>query len=247
MVSPAIIIVVGCVATALAGMSMGVASFGYGLVAVPILITVLGPKIAVPAIGAHTTITSLVLVWKLWKQVQLRRMLPLTLAAILMVPFGTYLLLVLEPRTLKVIIGVVITLAALAMLLGFRRPVRSEGLASVLVGLASGALNSTVGTGGPPIILFFANQGMEKALFRANLSAFFATINVVRMISYLIGGLFTPDVLKYTALLLPTGALGLYAGIKLAPVLREKAFRRVVLAVALLSGLLGMLSGLGFL
>ena len=243
--SPTITAVVGVFATLLAGTTMGLGGFGYGLVTTPLLIMVLPPRVAVPTIGVHTTLTSLALVWRLWGHVRLKRIWPLLLAGAATVPFGALLLLVLGVGPLKVLIGSVTALTAVALLAGFKREIRSGRLAGSVAGLMSGLLNGSTGMGAPPVILFFANQGIEKHVFRANLSAYFATVNLVRMATYAVGGLFTPTVLSYTALLLPTGVIGLFLGIRLAKTVDEKPFRRAVLLVTVLSGALGIISGLG--
>ena len=245
MSSPTITTVVGIVATLLAGTTMGLGGFGYGLVTTPLLIMVLPPRIAVPTIGVHTTLTSLVLVWRLREHVHLKRIWPLLLAGAATVPFGAMLLLVLDVGPLKVLIGSVTALTAVALVAGFRREIRSERLAGSVAGLASGLLNGSTGMGAPPIIFFFANQGIEKQMFRANLSVYFATVNLVRMATYAVGGLFTPTVLHHTALFLPSGVIGLIAGIRLARTVDEKPFRRAVLLVTTVSGVLGIISGLG--
>ncbi len=228
----------------LAGMTSGLTGFGLALVATPLLILVLPPKVVVPLLALHGTLNNALILYESRKWVDLRRIWPLMLAGIAGVPLGAYLLVVWDVNTLKAFIGTAVALAALAFLLGFRRQFRRERLAALPIGLVSGLLNGSVGMAGPPVILFFANQGVEKRAFRGNLAAYFVALSVVTVPAYAVGGLVTGQVLAYAALLLPVQALGLFAGTRLVNRVDEALFRRVALAVVGVAGLLALATGL---
>ena len=54
---------------------------------------------------------------------------------------------------------------------GFRRPIRSETTAAVPLGVGIGLLYSITTMSGPPIALFWNNQGLKKDEFKAALIA----------------------------------------------------------------------------
>jgi uncharacterized membrane protein YfcA len=230
-----------------AGLVTGLTGFGLALIATPLLVLILPPRVVVPLLALHGTVNNLLILYESRRSLDLRRIWLLTLAGMAGVPFGAYLLAVCEAGVLKAAIGVAITISALAFLLGFKRHLAHERLASVPIGLVSGLLNGSMGMAGPPVILFFANQGVEKATFRANLVAYFTAVNLVTVPAYLLGGLITRPVATYAALLLPALAVGLWAGIGLARRVDEQAFRRVVLLVVGGAGLLAVVSGMGLL
>ena len=231
----------------MAAMATGLTGFGMGLLSTPFLIILLPPRVVVPLLLLHGTVTSAIILFETRKRVELRRIWPLMLAGVAGVPLGTRLLLAWDAHTLKVFIGVVITLSALAFLLGFRREFRNEKLACAPVGFVSGVLKGSVGMSGPPIVLFFANQGVEKGAFRANIALYFTTLNAVTVPAYLMTGLMTRTVATYAALSLPMLALGMMAGVRLAGRIREGLFRRVTLLVVMGAGLASILTGLGVL
>lgn len=240
-------ITLGVAAIFLAGLTNGVSGFGFALVAVPLLILYLPPKVVVPLVTIHSAITGSVVLYEARKWLQLQKTWPLLLAGTLGVPPGSYLLTHLDVRTFKVYGGVTITLAALAFLFGFRRPIRNERQAYGPVGLLGGLLNGSTGMGGPPVILFLTNQGMEKRIFRASLAAYFLSMNLIALPTYAWEGLLTRTVAIYAALYLPALALGLALGIRLARVVEEQAFRRLTLLVVLAAGLISMAQGFGLL
>lgn len=233
------------VAIFLAGVSSGLTSFGFALIATPLLLLLLPAKAVVPLVALHNTVSGLILLAQLRRWVDLRRIWLLTLAGVVGIPLGTYLLVTLEPGQLKVFIGLVTALSAVALLLGVRLTIRHEKLACGPVGLASGLLNGSTGMGGPPVILFFANQGMAKQAFRANLTAYFTAVNLLRLPGYVAGGIITPAIVGTSALYLPAMLLGLAAGARLAPRVDEPLFRRVTLVIVTLSALVALASGLG--
>ena len=236
--------VFGFIAVFVAGLTMGLTGFGLALIASPLLVLILPPKIVVPVVTLHGVLTTVGVMVEARKWLDLRRRWPLMLAGGLAVPFGAYLLVILDAGTLKVLIGAVIALTAVALLLGFRHEIRNEKLASGPVGLLSGLLNGSTGMGGPPIVLFFANQGVEKQVFRANLAAYFFALKVVAIPSYLVGDLITPTVAAYSLLFLPALLEGMAAGIRLAGRVPEELFRRFTLLVVCAAGLLSIAAGL---
>lgn len=237
----------GAAAVFLAGLTYGLTGFGFALVATPILAVLLSPRTAVPAVLLMSMANGLLLLMATWRDVQPRRILPLALAGIAATPAGAYFLAWGSPQVLKWFIGAVITLFALAFLFGFQRPVRQEGPASVPVGLVSGFLNGSTGMSGPPVILFFTNQGLEQRAFRANLVAYFMALNVVTLPLYAYHGLITRQVGLYALAALPALALGTWAGLRLTGRVNPRLFRIITLLLVLMAGISSILSGFGIL
>jgi uncharacterized membrane protein YfcA len=145
----------------------------------------------------------------------------------------------------KLAVGSTSAAAALAMILGFRRPVAETFHSLALVGLASGVLGGMTGLSGPPVVLLLANQATPKSDFRANLSAFFVVLGLVRLVSYRAAGLLSVGLVPPTAVLVVPTALGLWLGGWLSAVVTDEQFQRVVLGTLLVTSCLVALSGLG--
>jgi len=231
----------------LASLVAGLTGFGFAIVAVPILMILMPPKAVVPLVQLLSAVLNVAILVEARKWIDLKRMWPLLLAGIAGVPLGTYLLLILDPQTLRILVGAVVVVSAVAMLAGWRWSVRNEKLASVPVGLASGALGGSTGMPGPPVILFFTNQGMAKQTFRANLVLYFTCVGLVTVLSLLVGGLINEEVLVRWAGLLPAVALGTLAGMWLARRIDQARFRQITLGVLILTGVAAITSGLNLL
>ncbi|MGQ9668287.1 MAG: sulfite exporter TauE/SafE family protein [Anaerolineae bacterium] len=238
-------VALGAAAVFLAGLTYGLTGFGFALVATPILVMLLSPRVAVPAVLLMSMANGLFLLIASWRDIQPRRILPLALAGILATPAGAYFLARGPAATLKWFIGAVIILFALAFLLGFQRPVREEGPASIPIGLLSGFLGGSTGMSGPPVILFFTNQGVEQRAFRANLVTYFMVLNLITLPLYAFHGLVTREVGMYALAALPALALGTWAGVRLTGRVNPRLFRRITLLLVLMAGISSILSGFG--
>ncbi|MGQ9683242.1 MAG: sulfite exporter TauE/SafE family protein [Anaerolineae bacterium] len=237
-------IIAGLLIVFLAGLTHGLTGFGYALASVPLLIIYLPPKVAVPVVLIHSIIVNAIVLIEVWRWVDLRRIWMLMIAGAVGMPLGTWMLIVLDANLLKALMGVVVTLSGIAFLMGFRREVRNERLASVPLGLASGVLGGSTAMSGPPVVLFFANQGMDKRVFRANLVAYFLVFNLATLPAHQVGGLLQREVLIYTALLVPALLAGAVGGMALARRVPERPFRLITLLVVTVAGVVSIASGL---
>lgn len=239
------IIIIGLLATFLGGITQGLTGFGFALVSVPILVILLSPKIVVPIVLMHAILINLIILREARKWVDLKRIWPLMIAGIAGIPLGTYLLIVLDVSILKVFIGAVIIPFAIASFMGSRKQIKNEKLAFAPVGFISGLLGASTTLAGPPVILFFVNQGVEKQIFRANLVAYFTVLSSATIFAFMLGGIITEVAIKYAIWFLPATILGAIIGIKLAHKVAEKLFRNIALIIVTVAGLLSITSGLG--
>jgi len=98
---------------------------------------------------------------------------------------------------------------------------------------------------GPPVILFFSNQGFTKQEFRASLVSFFLFMNIATLPVYLYAGLLTGTVMTSTLILLPGMLVGTFIGTRLAHKVEEEKFKKGVLVLVIIFGCMSIASGLG--
>ncbi|HDN81196.1 MAG TPA: sulfite exporter TauE/SafE family protein, partial [Methanomicrobia archaeon] len=127
---------------------------------------------------------------------------------------------------------------------GLRKKIKNEKLAFAPIGFVGGLLGGSTSMSGPPVIIFFTNQGLKKQVFRANLVAYFMAMSLVAISSFIVGGLITTEVIRYTILFLPAMIFGVAIGIKLVHRVEEKLFQNIVLIVVIIAGALSVISGL---
>ena len=177
--------------------------------------------------------------------VQPKRIGLLTLAGVLGVPIGTYILAHFDVGSLRIYIGIATCVAAAFFLSGFRREVSHEQLVSVPVGFVSGVMSGSINMAGPPVILFFANQNLPRMIFRANIIAYFFVIQVVAVPLLIYHRILTMDAFVSSVVLLPSLIAGGYAGAKLSTRVDDGLVRTLTLVIVTFAGIVSILNGLG--
>ena len=185
----------------LASVSQAVTGFGFALVLVPLLSLVYPPKMVVLVSLTLGLACKPLLLAQCWRKVQLARIAPLTLAAVVGTFFGARLLLLASAPALQLGIGLVVVVLASAMLKANGRPLPRENLATALIGLLSGVLTGSTSMGGPPVVLLGVQQNWEKASFRANLLAFFTLSSISSLLSLWQAGAINVELLQLDAVL----------------------------------------------
>lgn len=109
---------------------------------------------------------------------------------------------------------------------GFRWTGLAAPAARVPFGLVTGLIYGATTISGPVLSLYFQNARTERTAYRASVALLRVTESVLTATVYLFLGLYTKETLQVASWLAPAGLAGLVAGIQLAKVVREKAFKR---------------------
>lgn len=227
-----------------AGLVQGLTGFGFSMVAVSALSLLLGPKIVIPMVLLYSLFMNFYMFYGCYPQMQLRRVLHLTLGAVLGIPVGTAILVLLNPDLLKIFMGASIIAFTLLLLFGFQKKTQGGPKTMWPVGFFSGLLNGSITLGGPAVILFYTNQGLSKETFRANMTAYFTVLNLLTLPLFLYNGLLTQAALQNGMLFFPGLVLGIFTGGRLVKKVSQENFRRFTFVLLLLSGSTALVSGL---
>lgn len=237
-------IIIGVFIILIAGFTQGLTSFGFALISMPILSSFIPLKVVVPIIVILSLFSNLAVLWDSRGHIQFRKIWILSVSSLAAAPFGTQILRLVEADTLKVYMGFIITIFALLLLLKVSFKVRNEKLAYVPVGLTSGLLNGSISLSGPPVALFLNNQGVDKLVFRANITTYALILNIITVLSYWYSRLINQEVVRFTVWFLPVMFLGVYLGARTTRHISEKAFKKVTLFLLILSGIWTLSAGL---
>lgn len=221
----------------------GFSGFGSALVMTPLLALVFEPRLAVVstailgvAIGAGIAVEARHLV----DRAALRR---LMIAAVPCLVAGSALLAIAEQHTLRRALGLLVVFFGARMLrLAHARgqPTRPKwpARAGYLAGALGGFLGGTFGTGGPPVVVFLENQIDSRRALRATVLAVLLFFDATRLGSYAIAGVIDTELLVAALAMLPAALLGAVTGARMHLRVSEGAFRAVMGAFLLASGLL---------
>ncbi len=237
-------IIIGFVVIFCAGIIQGATSFGFSLFALPILATFLPLKIIVPMLVIYSIIMNSIILYKIREHVKIRRILMLIIAAVIATPIGANILISMNEKVLQLIVGVIVAISALSFYFGYKIKIKNEKIAYIPVGFLSGILNGSVSLSGPPVILFLTNQGVEKQVFRATLTAYFWILNIMTVATFLYKRLISAEILKLTIYLLPALIIGVLIGIKLGNKVKEETFKKLTTVLLICMGILSIVSAI---
>ncbi len=188
--------------------------------------------------------TNAVIVQDSWREVKTRSVLALMPWAILGLILGTEILRRANPDYLRLGIGVIVVLSAILLLRDVTLKSIEGRIGTVLAGASSGALATSTGIAGPPIVLLFAARGLPKDSFRASNAAYFLILSVAIIVTLFVRDIVETSELWTAAALVPAAFIGKTLGTALVKRLSDEAFRRITLAVVLFTGVLGVLTAI---
>lgn len=216
------------------------AGIGFGMLAAPGLVLLMGPVQGVALVNCAGIVIGLAGLATSWPRVRLRTMVPLVAAAALTVPVGAWLALRLPEPVLLTGFGVLITSAVLLVMCGARVSALHGSGGAVAAGAASGFMNSAAGSGGPALSLYAVNAGWTAGEFVPNAQFYGLVVNAMSAAAKGVPQLS----LRAWLLVAATMGAGIVLGHLLAARTPEKGARRIILGLALTGGLATLLKGL---
>ncbi|CAN5609402.1 sulfite exporter TauE/SafE family protein [soil metagenome] len=224
-----------CGAVLVATLVQQVSGFGYALLAVPLLSLAVGPKDAVAiAMGTGFASSGLMAVG-LRDRIERPTLRRLVWGGAVGLPIGVLGLRALDADVLRLGLGVVVIAMVVVLASGAR--LRAHGPRSVVAaGVAAGLLNGSLGTAGPPVILVLQAADTEQHRFRATTTAFFAIGDLAAIPLLVASGAIRGSAWLYALTALPTLLVGSAVGGRLALRLDAEQFRRLVLVLLVVTG-----------
>lgn len=212
---------------ALGGLAQAVSGFGGSMVAVPLLVLVVDPITAVvSATGVGLALSGLG-----WYRERDHVVVPLArrlaVAGFIGMPAGLAVLLLVQARTLGLIIAVMLALTVLSILFKVRLP--SSVGAQWGAGVLSGAMLTSTGLNGPPLVIAMRGTDESPRRVRATLQAIFSAQDVVAVAIFVIAGAFQPQALVAVAAGLIGIRVGWTVGDRIFHSLSPEAFNAIVL------------------
>lgn len=224
----------------LSGIVQGTTGFGFSFLVMPFLFFFIEPSILIPVSVSINLVLNIFIISRSWRDVHLKRILPLIISGLIGVPFGVRLLKVFGQDILTVIFGLVLLVFAIVQLSGIRFDVKNERLALFPVGLLSGLLNGAVSLSGPPVILFFSNQKLKRHHMRANLVGYFLVLNLFTLINYYLSGVFVKGIFDILLIFVPVVFAGAFIGVNLIHFIPDEKFRKFTTFLVLLGSLISI-------
>lgn len=213
----------------------GIAGFGSGLIAIPLLAIQFPVELVVPIVVLFDYLGSASqgvrnrnrIVWR-----EELMLLPFALAGIAL---GLTLLQSLASTTLKQALGIFVIAYSIYQILPLPA-LKGSRLFAIPCGFCGGVIGTLFGTGGPFYVIYFNLRNLDKDAFRATFAANFLIDGVVRLTAFASFGFFTGEAGWAIVGGLPLVALGLWLGGRVHSTLPSDTFTRIISILLFFSG-----------
>ena len=227
-------------AALLAGIVTGLTGFGLALISTPILLFIYEPRTVVVLTAILSIFISSAVVWDSWQESQWRLVLALLIPALFGVVAGAEILSVINPVYVRLGVGAIVIFSALLLIRDVKLPGADTLWGILVAGSASGALSTSTGLAGPPIVLLLASRGLPKHEFRGTSAMYFLPISIAGLAVLALRGLVNASEIPLGLVLIPAAIVGKAVGTMLLKHVSERAFQAVTLALVILTGTLGV-------
>jgi uncharacterized membrane protein YfcA len=241
-----VIIAVAVAGSAIIKNGVGV---GAGIFLLPFLTLVLPAKFAL-GLGAPAMLVSDIVgirnYWREWDKSELLVLLP---PAFLGVIVGASVIKSIPNKTFGILVGIFAIVFSSFQLIKsglFQQKTthlqahwvsNPNTLLTLLFGFLGGIASTVIHAGGMVMSIYLIQKPKNKRAFVGTLVLFFAIMNFLKMISYLKIGILTVEILLLVASICPLVILGGVFGNALNKKVSQELFRKVVLAIILITGI----------
>ncbi|HVK77699.1 MAG TPA: sulfite exporter TauE/SafE family protein [Kofleriaceae bacterium] len=210
----------------------GALGYGFSSITVPIALFFVEAR---PLVAALVMIEVAINLYQLYLNRRsvgrvLPRVAPLLVGLVPGVAVGAVLLTAIAPAWIKVGTYAVLLPLVLSQAAGLRRPLRRERAAAVPLGMSVGILYATTTISGPPLALFFNNQGLTKGDFRAALAVVRSAEATFTLIVLLALGQVGPTSIELAAWMVPAVLIGAPIGQRLVNAVDAGLFRQICMS-----------------
>lgn len=234
--------ILGVVAAVLVGFSKtGIA--GLGIVIVPLMTEVFPPKESTAAMLLMLIVGDCFAVGYYRRHADWRvliALLPWVLPGILV---GWYALGRMSDEQLKPALGALILVLAVLQILKDRcgewveKKLPHAWWFVTFVGFAGGFATMIGNAAGGIMSMFFLAKGMKKDAFMGTSAWFYLIVNLIKVYPSRNLGLTNATTLTFAALMIPAITVGALVGVRALPLIPQKVFDRIVLAIAVVASL----------
>lgn len=181
--------------------------------------------------------SNLIMAWKERKNVDKKMFIQLSILIVLGSVPGVLFLKNVDTSSVKILFGIITVFLGAEMLLREIKQTKIKESKFLLytIGILAGIICGLYGVGAL-LSAYVGRVTEDSSSFKANMCSVFCVENTLRMILYIVWGIITLESVKQALILAPFMLLGLFLGIKSSTVLNEKAVKKAVIIMLIISG-----------
>jgi len=224
----------------LAALIQSISGFGSGLVTMAFLPGLIGIRTASPLFALCAIPLEIILLIRFRQELSLHEIWRVVLASIAGVPFGIILLKIASERIVLTVLGAILISYGLYALMGKRLPRSDHFSLPWVAGFLGGILGGAYNTSGPPVILYSDTQDWLPERFKSNLQGYFIVNSVQVLIGHYLAGNYQLEVLRWMPYAISGITTGLVVGALLDRHIPPVLFRRIVLVLLIVMGVVNL-------
>ncbi|CAL2081720.1 sulfite exporter TauE/SafE family protein [Tenacibaculum sp. 190524A05c] len=214
-----------------------VVGFAGALVALPILLIVMNLQDAIAYLALFYLYSSAILVAKEWKNIDKPVLLKLTIATVIGVTLGIWILQYGKPLVLKKMLGAFILLYVIYTIFFVKATNEKKTRFSFVFGLAGGFFSGLFSTGGPLYVMVVKNTVVDMRTFRATMIGVLGLITITRVPILYAQNILTHNHFYNSLFIVPSFLLATFLGKSLYSKLNEDVLKNIVLGLLFISGM----------
>lgn len=223
----------------------GITGFGTALFAMPLItLFFLSPLEARPLI---VTINLSLNIFILIKEKKLNKeaiapIKTLFLSGFIAAILGGFFLSSMSDYLFNALLGSLLIFTAINKLFNLNFIIKGYERFYVFIGSIGGLLNTLIGAGGVPVLIYLSNTDLKKDHFRLSILLYFFAMNVGSLLAFLMNNTYSQSIFFTSLSIIPFALFGGFIGLKVIPYINNVLFSRIVSVLLLLMGLNSLLS-----
>ncbi|HEY5301522.1 MAG TPA: sulfite exporter TauE/SafE family protein [Acetobacteraceae bacterium] len=234
------LVAIVAVGAATAGFIQGLSGFAFGLTSMAIWAWSIEPVLLGPLVVFGTLVGQILSIGSVRRGLDAGLIWPFLIGGALGVPLGVALLRYVDPLAFKLGVGILLLVWCPTMLVARDLPRITRGgrLADGAVGWLGGVMCGLGGLNGPAPTLWTTLRGWDRDRQRAVFQVFSLATQALTLATYLATGTIPAGAARLFAVVVPAMLLPTLLGARLYRRFSDTAFRRVVLGLLTLSGMI---------
>lgn len=189
----------------------GIAGFGSGLIAIPLLAMLHPLSVVVPLVVLLDFLGSAAQGAGNRREIQWKELWPLLPFTLVGCAVALWLFTSIDADALKIALGWFILFFAVYQLLPLPA-LRGSRIWAGPAGFLGGLIGTLFGTGGPFYMIYLTLRGLDKKAIRASFATYFFIDGSIRLTGFVVTGLLQSTMVQVLLAWLPAAALGLFVG-----------------------------------
>jgi uncharacterized membrane protein YfcA len=220
------------------GIVSGLAGFAMGLVVSGLWLHILTPEQSAGLIVGYGILVQSYSIWTLRHALRWRTVAPFIIGGAIGVPVGAASLGFVDPAHLRIGGGLLLLVySTYSLALPHLKPIKAGVAVDAGVGVLNGLLAGMTGLAGPFITIWCQLRGWPKDKQRAIFQPVILAAFMLTALSLGLTGAIDAETIKLYVYGLPFLAAGVWTGLKLYGHLDDDAFRKLILVLLLISGI----------